>query len=256
MAFRPKIIIVEDDPSSLQLMGDVLGRMGAEARLLGNPVQAARLIEREKFDGAFIDLRMPEMDGIELARRIRRSHSNSRIPIVMITGVGAGVVKDSFGVGVNFYLQKPVTIERLRNLLNATRGSMLAERRRYQRAPVKLWVRVKWEGGQPSSTSSGQAPIASGQASGHTVNLSSDGMLGSFPQPLQEGIEVETEFQLPEAAEIFRIPARVSRVSPGPAPGETEGFGVALRFRHSQRKEREQITEFVDKTLAALAPDS
>lgn len=241
MAFRPKIIIVEDDPSSLQLMGDVLGRMGAEPRLLGNPVQAATLIEREKFDGAFIDLRMPEMDGIELARRIRRSHSNSRIPIVMITGVGAGVVKDSFGVGVNFYLQKPVTIERLRNLLNATRGSMLAERRRYQRAPVKLWVRVKWEGGQ---------------SSGHTVNLSSDGMLGSFPQPLPDGAEVETEFQLPEAAEIFRIPARVSRVSPGPAPGETEGFGVALRFRHSQRKEREEITEFVDKTLAALAPDS
>ncbi len=36
---------------------------------------------------------------------------------------------------------------------------------------------------------------------------------------------------------------------------ETEGYGVALQFRHTQRKVREQITEFVDKTLAALAPD-
>ncbi len=241
MAFRPKIIIVEDDPSSLQLMGDVMVHMGAEPRLVGNPVQAAELVEEEKFDGAFIDLQMPEMDGVELARRIRGSKSNSRIPIVMITGVGASAVKDGFKAGVSFYLQKPLTLERLRHLLNATRGAMLEERRRYQRAPVRLWVRVKWEGGQ---------------SSGHTVNLSSDGMLGSFPQPLPDGAEVETEFQLPEAAEIFRIPARVSRVSPGPAPGETEGFGVALRFRHSQRKEREQITEFVDKTLAALAPDA
>jgi len=241
MAFRPKIIVVEDDPSSLQLMGDVLGRMGAEPRLLGNPVQAAELIKREKFDGAFLDLRMPEMDGIELARRIRRSHSNSRIPIVMITGVGAGVVKDSFGVGINFYLQKPVTIERLRHLLNATRGAMLAERRRYQRAPVNLSVRVKWEGGQ---------------SSGHSVNLSSEGMLLSLSQPPPEGTEVETEFQLPGLPDIFRISGRVTRVLAGPAPGETEGFGVALQFRHTQRKVREQLADYVDKTLAALSPDA
>ena len=241
MTFRPKVIVVEDDPGSLQLMGDVLVHMGAEPRLVGNPVQAAELVEEEKFDGAFIDLQMPEMSGIELTRRIRGSASNSRIPIVMITGVGPSAVKDGFKAGVNFYLQKPVTLERLRHLLNATRGAMLEERRRYQRAPVRLWVRVKWEGGQ---------------SSGHTVNLSADGMLSSFPQPLPEGVEVEAEFQLSETAGILKIAARVTRVSPGPAPGETEGFGVALRFRHTQKKVREQITEFVDKTLAALAPDS
>ncbi|HXE75339.1 MAG TPA: hypothetical protein VNN18_06870 [Candidatus Xenobia bacterium] len=54
MAFRPRIVVVEDDPSVLQLMGEVLDHMGAEPRLVGNPVQAAELIEREKFDGAFL----------------------------------------------------------------------------------------------------------------------------------------------------------------------------------------------------------
>ncbi len=242
MTFRPKIIVVEDDPSSLQLMGDVLVHMGAEPRLLGNPVQAAELVEEEKFDGAFLDLQMPEMDGIELARRIRGSRSNSRIPIVLITAAGGPAVMDGFKAGVNFYLQKPLTLERLRHLLNATRGAMLVERRRYQRAPVKLWLRAKWEGGQ--------------QSSGHAVNLSSDGMLCSFSHPPPQGADVETEFELPDGAEIFKIPARVTRVSPGPAPGETEGFGVALQFRHTQKKVREEITEFVDKTLAALAPDA
>ena len=241
MAFRPRIIVVEDDASSLQLMGDVLAQMGAEPRLLGNPVQAAELVEREKFDGAFLDLRMPEMDGIELARRIRGSHSNSRIPIVVITGVGPGVLKDSFDVGVNFYLQKPVTRERLQHLLNATRGAMLAERRRYQRAPLSFTVRLQWQGGQ---------------VSGHSVNLSSEGMLLSFSQPLPEGTEVETEFQLPDLPGILRLPARVTRALAGPAPGETEGFGVALQFRHTQRKVREQVMDFVDKTLTALSPDA
>lgn len=241
MAFRPKIIVVEDDAGSLQLMGDVLLHMGAEPRLVGNPVQAAKLVEVEKFDGAFIDLQMPEMDGVELTQRIRGSRSNSRIPIVLITGEGPYAVKDGFKAGVNFYLQKPITLERMRHLLNATRGAMLAERRRYQRAPVSLWVRVKWEGGQ---------------SSGHMVNLSGDGMLCSFSQPPPQGADIETEFELPEATEIFTIPARVTRVQPGPAPGETEGFGVALQFRHTQKNVREQITEFVDKTLAALAPDS
>ncbi len=241
MRFVPKVVVVDDDPNALRLIGEVLGQMGAEARLLGNPAQAAELMEREKFDGAFIDLRMPEMDGIELARRIRATHSNSRIPIVMLTGADGAVVKDSFGAGVNFYLQKPVTIERLRHLLNATRGAMLAERQRYQRAPMNLRVRVKWGGGQ--------------QTSGHSVNLSSDGMLLSLNQPLPEGMEVEAEFQLPESRDTLRISGRVTRVLAGPAPGETEGFGVALQFRHKQKKVREEITEFVDKTLVALAPD-
>ncbi len=246
MAFKPRILVVEDDSAVLNLIGTVLGKMGAEPTLVANPVQAAELVEREKFDGVFLDLLMPEMDGLELAQRIRKSKSNQRVPIVMLTGADRSVIKDSFSVGVNFFLQKPVTIERIRHLLNATRGSMLDERRRYQRAPVKTSVRLQWE---------------RGQATGRSVNLSSEGMLLSLSKPPAEGAAVRVEFELEEAGGAgtpsFRvtIPAVVARVLASPAPGETEGQGVAVQFRHVDRKLREKLTEFVDKTLAALAPD-
>lgn len=237
--------MVEDDGAMLNLIGTVLGKMGAEPTLVANPVQASELVEHEKFDGVFLDLRMPEMDGLELARRIRKSKSNQRVPIVMLTGADGSVMKASFDAGINFFLQKPVTIERLRHLLNATRGSMLEERRRYQRAPVKVWVRLEWEGRQTS---------------GRSVNLSSEGMLVSLSKPPAEGAEVSVEFELEEAggrgAQSFlvTIPAVVARVLESPAPGETEGQGVAVHFRHADRKLREKLAEYVDKTLAALAP--
>ena len=245
MAFKPRVLVVEDDTASLILMGRVLGQMGAEPTLVANPVQAAELVEREKFDGVFLDLQMPEMDGLELAQRIRKSKSNQRVPIVMLTGADGSVMKASFNAGVNFFLHKPVTIERIRHLLNATRGAMLQERRRYQRAPVKTSVRLHWEGGQ---------------SNGRSVNLSSDGMLLSLSQPPAKGTEVKAEFELPEAggdgrSRLVTIRAVVARVLESPAPGETEGQGVAVQFRHVDRKLREKLTEFVDKTLAALAPD-
>jgi CheY-like chemotaxis protein len=246
VAFKPKILVVEDDTAVLNLIGMVLGKMGAEPMLVANPVQAAELIEREKFDGVFLDLVMPEMDGLELAQRIRRSKSNQRVPVVVLTGAGTAVMKESFSAGANFFLQKPVTIERVRHLLNATRGAMLEERRRYQRAPVKTWVRLQWPGGQ---------------VNGRSLNLSAEGMLLSVSKAPEEGVEVSVEFELEEGggtgAPSFwvTIPAVVTRVTEGPAPGETEGQGMGVQFRHVDRKLREKITEFVDKALAALSTD-
>jgi CheY-like chemotaxis protein len=238
--------VVEDDTALLALVGRVLGQMGAEPTLVANPLQAAELVEREKFDGVFLDLQMPEMDGLELARRIRQSRSNHRVPIVILTGTDRSeVMQDSFRAGANFFLQKPVTIERLRHLLNATRGSMLEERRRYQRAPVQTWVRLRWAGGQ---------------VSGRSLNLSSEGMLVSLMKAPEPGAEVTVEFELEEGgvqgAQSFPVTilAVVTRVTESPAPGETEGQGVGVQFRHADRKLRERITDFVDRTLAALAP--
>jgi len=144
--FKPKILVVEDDQAMLHLLGEVLGQMGAEPRLVASSTLAAELIEREKFDGVFLDLLMPELDGLELARRIRRSKSNATVPLVVISASPEPTaMQDSFQAGINFFLHKPVTAQQLGKLLNAARGLMLEERRRYQRAPVALLMRCRWQ---------------------------------------------------------------------------------------------------------------
>jgi CheY-like chemotaxis protein len=238
MEFKPKILVAEDDPAVLRLLGELLKEMGAEPHLFASSLGAADFVESNKLDGAILDWRMPEMDGLELARRIRRSKSNSKIPIVMLTGVTeAKAAQESFGVGINFFLQKPVSVGQLRSLLNASRGAMLQERRRYQRAPVFLRARCGWE---------------QKQTSGDIVNLSGSGLLLSLEDPPPEGTEMTLEFYLPHHPERLQCTGKVMRVSEGPAPGQESGCGVGLEFTAIQPRHQRRVMDYVEKTLASL----
>jgi CheY-like chemotaxis protein len=156
MRFKAKILVVEDDGAMLHLLGELLREMGAEPHLFPRSPGAAELVNRTKLDGAILDWRMPEMDGLELARHIRRSKWNHRIPIVMVTGVtDTQATEQCFKAGVNFFLQKPVRVAQLRHLLSASRGAILEERRRYQRAPVFLRARCRWQGAGPGGRAGG-----------------------------------------------------------------------------------------------------
>ncbi len=235
--FKPKIIVVEDDRGMLRLLGQLLKEMGAEPHLMGHSPAAAQLIDREKFDGAILDWQLPEMDGLELTRHIRRSKSNSNIPIVMLSGAADQPgVEAFFKAGVSFYLQKPVNVTQLRQLLNASRGAMLGERRAYQRAPVSLTLRVHWEGHQ---------------ASGVSANLGSRGALLGMEEPPPEATQVHVEFSLPTTAEPLEFTGVVSRVEEEPPEGQTSGRAVAIEFTAASAHHRHQVVEFVEKTLAA-----
>ena len=239
MHFKPKILVVEDDQAMLHLLGEVLGQMGAEPRLVASSTLAAELIEREKFDGVFLDLLMPELDGLELARRIRRSKSNATVPLVVISASPEPTaMQDSFQAGINFFLHKPVTAQQLGKLLNAARGLMLEERRRYQRAPVALLMRCRWQ-----SEGGAVAGIAR-QVTGQSINLSASGALLELPELPPLGAPVRLEFSIPGHAQGVSLAARVVRQH------SARSLGVQFEVDDPTRR---RLTEFVDKTLASLS---
>lgn len=243
MTFKPKILVVEDDTAMLHLLGQVLSQMGAEPRLVASSPQAAELIEREKFDGVFLDLIMPEMDGLELARRIRQSRSNASVPLVMLTAsLEASAMQDSFNAGVNFFLQKPVTVPQLRKLLNAARGLMLEERRRAQRAPVALPMRCRWL--VPRQAEGSGAGGDSRQVTGQSVNLSASGALLELPELPPVGAPVRLEFSLPGSPQALVLPGRVIR--------QHSASSVGIQFETDETTRR-ALMEFVDKTVASLS---
>ena len=65
-----KLLVVEDDIASLALMSEVFTSLEAEVRPVRDGREAAGLIDKERFDGIFLDLEMPNMHGFELAKRI------------------------------------------------------------------------------------------------------------------------------------------------------------------------------------------
>jgi CheY-like chemotaxis protein len=139
MALR--LLIVEDDVASLELMEEVFVSLNAEVRAVGESSKAADLVNRERFDGIFLDLEMPYMNGFDLARWIRNSSRNRSTPIITVTGRDdRQTMQRVFASGATFYLQKPIDRQKLTNLYRTVRGSLYECRRRSIRVPLQTEV--------------------------------------------------------------------------------------------------------------------
>jgi two-component system response regulator RpfG len=109
---------------------------GVRSADFGNPVEALRWSETNVADLVLLDYRMPEMDGLEFARRFRRSLSRRDVPIVLISVVGDEPVRQAaLEAGVIDFLVKPVRPRELRtrcrNLLQLRQqGESVKERAR------------------------------------------------------------------------------------------------------------------------------
>jgi CheY-like chemotaxis protein len=176
-----KILVVEDDPASLELITEVLRSLEAEVRPFSNSQEAAVLVKQEKFDGILLDLEMPNLNGFALAQEVRASSWNRLTPIVIVTGrEERDTMRDAFATGATFFLQKPIDKRKLGVLFRAVRGTMVENRRRYARVPLQTGV---------------TCTVGSKVSQGRTWNLS------------QGGIQVEAGYV--KAGEIVRVSFRL-----------------------------------------------
>ena len=177
-----KLLIVEDDIASLELMTEVFTSLEAEVRPVSDSQKAAGLVNQERFDGIFLDLEMPNLHGFDLARLIRKSSWNKSTPIVIVTGrEERDTMQQAFKIGATFFLQKPVDRQKLSILFRTVRGGMLENRRRHTRVPIQTEV---------------MCTVGSRTLRGLTWNLSQGGM-----QVEADGLEpkdtVRVSFRLP-----------------------------------------------------------
>lgn len=108
------VLIVEDDPSLREVYGEVLAGEGYGVRLAANGHEALALLtaEPEPPCAILLDLRMPGMNGWELADRLRATTRWQRVPIVVVAAHYL-VADEAARIGAASWLQKPVTLDRL-----------------------------------------------------------------------------------------------------------------------------------------------
>jgi CheY-like chemotaxis protein len=136
-----KLLVVEDDLASLELMAEVFTSLKAEVRPVSDSEKAVGMVNQEKFDGIFLDLEMPNLNGFDLARLIRKSSWNKSTPIIIVTGRDERqTMQEAFAIGATFFLQKPVDRQKLSILFRTVSGGMLENRRRHTRAPIQTEV--------------------------------------------------------------------------------------------------------------------
>jgi CheY-like chemotaxis protein len=183
-----KLLVVEDDPASLELITEVLQSLEAEVRPVSDSQEAAVLVSQEKFDGIFLDLEMPNLHGFALAEKIRSSSWNKLTPIVIVTGRDQrDTMHQAFVTGANFFLQKPIDRRKLAVLFRAVRGTMVENRRRYARVPLQTEV---------------TCTVGSKVSRGRTWNLSQGGIQVEDGN-LKPGDAIRISFRLPTSGVVI-----------------------------------------------------
>ncbi|MFQ5816671.1 MAG: response regulator [Terriglobia bacterium] len=217
------VLIVAHDASERRLVATVLGGLGVEVEALDEGARAAELIKKRKFDGVIVDGELPEQRSLELVREIRKSPSNKKTPVIFITNPDSSIqLSDAFRAGVTFFLTRPLDRNKVIRLLHATHGSLLWERRNYQRVPVRAPVRFK------AGSKSGR---------GTSVNISRRGILFAAREALAAGDTVEMEIGLPAPAATIRAVGEVVQ-------GDSEGC-TRVCFTRLAAADLEQLQNFI-----------
>jgi two-component system, sensor histidine kinase and response regulator len=112
---RARVLVVEDNSVNQLVAIGQLQRLGHECVVAASGTEALDAVSREKFDIVLMDIQMPDMDGYEATRRIRRMPAPMReLPIIAITAHAlAGEREKCIAAGMNDYLAKPVSLEQV-----------------------------------------------------------------------------------------------------------------------------------------------
>jgi CheY-like chemotaxis protein len=113
------ILLAEDNIINQKVTLLMLRKMGYKADVAINGLEALKSLEEKPYDVILMDIQMPEMDGIEASRFIRKSFPAERQPrIIAITAYALDGDKERcLEAGMDGYLAKPVNIDTLRDAL-------------------------------------------------------------------------------------------------------------------------------------------
>lgn len=111
-----KVLIVDDNRVNVIVLKMSLEKLGIKAESVCNGLQAVEAVAQNDYDLVFMDIHMPNMDGFQATKEIRKVNEG-----IAIIGLSADVTKEAIdeakGVGMNDYLTKPISFDKLRTIL-------------------------------------------------------------------------------------------------------------------------------------------
>jgi DNA-binding NtrC family response regulator len=122
-AGRPSLLIVDDEAPVLRLIERFAHKAGFDAMTCSSGGDALRVLGRKPADLAMVDLRMPDVNGLDLLRQIRRAVPGCEV--ILMTGHGSvESAVEAIKLGAREFLTKPFDFDRLRKVLTGIRDEI------------------------------------------------------------------------------------------------------------------------------------
>jgi two-component system CheB/CheR fusion protein len=113
-----RVVVIEDNADSREMLCELLMHSGLDCRSCDNGMSALALVDEFKPRAAIIDIGLPGIDGLELARRLRSNEEHKDLYLIALTGYGQRSDRElALQAGFDEHLVKPTTLEALRRLI-------------------------------------------------------------------------------------------------------------------------------------------
>lgn len=117
---RPRILLAEDNSVNARITQRLLERQGCEIELVTDGIQALDALATKRFDLVLMDVQMPQLDGLEATRQLRRSPGpNDGVPVVALTACAFQEDRERcLDAGMDDYISKPVASAELSRIIH------------------------------------------------------------------------------------------------------------------------------------------
>ncbi len=122
MSGMPRILVVDDTPQNVRLLGDLLAAKGYEVATAASGAEALEQIEKHRPDLVLLDVVMPGLSGYDVCRRIRETPATATLPVVMVTALDPATERiKGIEAGADDFVTKPLNqpelLARVKSLL-------------------------------------------------------------------------------------------------------------------------------------------
>jgi len=114
------VLIVDDNATNRKVLTLQCEYWGIKATTAESGKEALVLMEKNRYDAGILDMQMPEMDGVMLAREIRKKYTIEEFPLIMLTSVGFNTESAELRKLFSYYVNKPIKHTQLFEILSKT----------------------------------------------------------------------------------------------------------------------------------------
>jgi DNA-binding response OmpR family regulator len=225
-------LLLSRDTEVVRILRPTLEKLSIEVEVCEEANKASEILISEKFDAVIIDCDDLQ-GGLEVLQSLRTTPSNKNSVAFAVLNGKKTTTQEAFGMGVNFVLQKPISTLNASRCFHAALNSMIRERRRYFRQPVKMLVRVV---------------LGDEEIKGTSTNISEGGMAIMLPQALPKGATPRLQFTLPETRVSLDVETEV-------AWADIKGH-VGLRFLNVPQSSQERLEKWLGEQMEEQLPGS